>query len=611
MAWRDTLRSQLAYEMGDMPFGENGEPLNIRLVSTVELPYCTIENVLFESLPGWDVNASVFLPNKEKFPPPWPAIVVPVGHSSKTRNNYQIPAQAFAAMGFVAVIFDPPGMAGEKQPGNDHFTDGARCYLTGHSSNRYFIMDAIRCIDYLETRSDINMSNGVAMTGVSGGGTTTLHAVLLDDRITTAGPSCCVSPSEFHPVLDGYSACAEPYYFNRFKNGIDNTSLACAVAPVPLFLMYGEKDEIFQVEWSRSIASDIKHFYKKIGIENNFVAFEDTSGHAYTVRMASQFARWVIKWTYPRETALPEVSEADFEMLPPEKLFCYPRQEENMFTINRQLALDLRQERHTEDIPSAVRELTGIEKALPAAKIKYGHPLTTWVHDVTELLLTPEPGIDLPATLITPVDKQKSSGVFLFFDDQGRWDMLAKQKLLAQVVNFLDRDAEHFSLLTVDLRGWGDTKPAYLPFDISSWAHPDRFFTYLTAALGDALFAQQIRDGVSALEALKQLPAVDADKIVVGGRGMGALVALHVAALVPDVKAVIALENPAAFELFATSEKYTWPMTCFLPHVLKYYDVPELVGALNMPVIMVDPKDAEEQKMSESDVEELYAEVLA
>ena len=144
--WRDSVRVKMLRQMGEMPFGENGIPLNSRFVSRLELPHCKVENVLFESFKGWDVNASVFLPKKETFPPPWKAIVVPVGHSSKTRNNYQIPAQVFASLGYVAVIFDPPGMAGEKQGGNDHFTDAPRGYMTGHSANRYFVLDAIRLI---------------------------------------------------------------------------------------------------------------------------------------------------------------------------------------------------------------------------------------------------------------------------------------------------------------------------------------------------------------------------------------------------------------------------------------------------------------------------------
>lgn len=187
--YRKQVRRRLAEALGDLPFGKRGGPLNVRSVAEIDRGDFRVENVLFESLPGWDVNASVFLPSASRYPPPWVPIVMPVGHSAKEYPSHQIPAQVLARCGFLVVIFDAPGF-GEKGSGNDHFLDGVRCYLTGTTSQRYFVIDALRAIDYLATRRDVDMSHGVGMTGVSGGGLTTLYATLLDDRITAAGPAC-------------------------------------------------------------------------------------------------------------------------------------------------------------------------------------------------------------------------------------------------------------------------------------------------------------------------------------------------------------------------------------------------------------------------------------
>ena len=162
----DAIRTHIREAFGPMPFGRDGGDLNVRQISAFEGAQWRLENVLFESFPGWEVNASVFVPQGEG---PFPAVVIPVGHSGKQFDNYQIPARGFAALGFVAVLFDPPGQASEKKPGNDHFHDGVRTFLTGHSSSRYFVLDALRCIDYLESREDVDLGCGVGMTGVSGG----------------------------------------------------------------------------------------------------------------------------------------------------------------------------------------------------------------------------------------------------------------------------------------------------------------------------------------------------------------------------------------------------------------------------------------------------------
>ena len=224
--WRELGEAVCAHvraAFGPMPFGDAGAAVDARPVSRHETRHCGVENVLFESFPGWEVNASVFVPHG---PGPFPAVVLPVGHSGKQHAEYQIPAQAFASLGFLAVLFDPPGQDSEKQPGNDHFADGVRTYLTGHSSNRYFVLDALRCIDYLATRGDVDLSRGVGMSGVSGGGHTTLFATLFDDRIACQGPSCCLNRMADHPVGDLYAPCPEGLWWNRIGSGVDEVERA-------------------------------------------------------------------------------------------------------------------------------------------------------------------------------------------------------------------------------------------------------------------------------------------------------------------------------------------------------------------------------------------------
>ncbi len=603
-SWRRDVRLAVLSQMGEMPFGEMGAPLNIRQVSAFEWNHCRVENVLFESLPGWDVNASIFLPDEKKFPPPWKAIVIPVGHSSKTRPHYQIPAQAFARFGYVSVIFDPPGMAGEKQGGNDHFTDAVRCYLTGYSANRYFVIDALRVIDYLETRDDIDMSDGVGMTGVSGGGTTTMHAVLLDDRIAAAGPSCCAVPIAYHPVLDGYSTCSETLPPGRFKCGLDNVDLLCAALPAPLLLMCGEKDEVFKIEWSRQIAADIDSAYSGSGYKERFQFYADPGGHDYTLEMARRFTKWMDKWVARRpERDIPSLVQADFELIPPGKLYCYPNLDGNMYSLNRNIAEQLKQERKAENLSESIRHLAHMPPASSIPSARCSEPFQVWVHYVEEILLNPEPFIELPATFMYPMTADTAVGAVLFFDDRGRWSELRSQGLLAELAIFLDRSVTGSAVMSVDLRGWGDTTPAYLPYEIASWGDRDRYISYLSAAMGDHIFAQQIRDAAAALAYLKRRKEIDAQRIVVGGHGLGAAVALHVAGLDKDVAGVLAINGLWSFESLAVSKTYSWSLGAFFPNVLRYYDLPDLVGQSQNPLLMVNPLDAEKRPVDSAGTE--------
>ncbi len=600
--WRDRIRNSVKMQIGDAFLGARGSALNVRPVSRYETSICDIENVLFTSLPGWDVNASVFLPKKNIFPPPWPAVVIPVGHSSKTRVNYQIPAQIFSSLGYAAVLFDPPGMAGEKQDGNDHFIDGVRCYLTGTSSNLYFVMDALRCLDYLQSRPDIDSRHGFAMTGVSGGGNTTMYCMLLDDRIKAAGPACCALPSIQHPVLDGYAPCTETLAFGRFRDGIDDISLLCAAIPTPLMLMYGEKDEVFKLAYSDEIARQTASAYQVAGQAERFNSYADTAGHAYTMTMAVKFTEWMDRWIRKTIRRTLHVNPSLFRPLPDSLLFCHPRREGNIYSLNRQLALEQRKQHTRKDLARAVRSMIGSDQPIAVPGCRAGVATQVWFHYLQELMLTPEPGIELPATLLYPVQVHRRNGAVLFFDDRGRWTELRQQGLVAELVHFLQGEQQQASVLTVDLRGWGDTEPADLPYEIAAWGHSSRWISYVSAALGDHISAMRIRDGLSALAYLRSRPEIDPQKIVVGGYGQGGLVAQHVAALEHDLAGVFTIQAPATLMSLVEAKIYVWSQEAFMPNVLEYYDLPDLFVDLKIPALVVNPLDAEKKTLRETDL---------
>ena len=604
--WRAEIRQKVRAALGEMSFGPSGPPLNVRAVSRHERPGYVIENVLFESLPGWDVNASVYLPIAKEHPPPWPAIVVPVGHSGKQMESYQIPAQVFARCGYVALTFDPPGMAGEKQGGNDHFSDGVRCYLTGQSSNRYFVIDALRCVDYLETRDDVDMARGVGMTGVSGGGTTTMFATILDERIRASGPSCCATPNALHPVKDVYAPCAETLAAGRFADGYDDVDLLAAAAPTPVLLMAGTEDEVFKAAWSSQVAQEAGAAFSQAGLEDRFAYFADPGGHAYTATMALEFVKWMDRWV--RDTpdrAIPELGRDDFEMDKPELLKCGPRLDRNMFSVNRDRALELASNRPGSPGREGAAKVAHIAVPVPVPGARTGPPTLAWFHYVEEILLRPDTDIELPATFLYPARDGWRGPAVLYFDDRGRWTDLRANGPLARMTRFIDKETDGPAVLTIDLRGWGDSRPADTPYDLAGWADRSRWISYVSAALGDHILAMRIRDGLAALAYLRSREETGG-AIIAGGRGMGGVVALHVAAIDGKLAGAFSAEGLASFESLATSARYMWSHEDFLPGVLLHYDLPDLVRALTMPSLIVNPLGPGKEPLDKDTTEALY-----
>jgi len=152
--------------------------------------------------------------------------------------------------------------------------------------------------------------------------------------------------------------------------------------------------------------------------------------------------------------------------------------------------------------------------------------------------------------------------------------------------------------LTVDLRGWGDSAPAPYPYEIASWGSPDRCLGYLSAALGDPLLTQRVRDALAALAYLRSVPAVDGQRVILSGHGLGGVVALLAAAAAGGVAGVVTQAAPQSFEALVAAERPTWPADAYLTDALLHLDLPELADALACPVRILDARDGEGHPVS-------------
>jgi cephalosporin-C deacetylase-like acetyl esterase len=574
---------------GRLPVGDKGGPLEAKPVSSYAKNGFRIENFLFESFPGWQVNASVYVPTCCK--PPWPAIVFPVDHSGKQFPVIQFPAQVFAMNGYLTIVFDPPGQNGEKQLGNNHFTDGVRCYVVGESSNRYFVADALRSIDYLETREDVDLSRGVAITGVSGGGFTSMVSSVLDDRIQVVGVSCSLSSIERMTVAKRYSGCPETHMYRRFLEGLDDVDLLCAGYPKPTMVMAGRHDEVFLASEMERQADQVRAFYRAGDAEDRFEFVVDDVGHSYSIEHARRFVAFLNRWLGNRpDAAVPEVRSGDLTLIPSEELSCHPRNDVNMRSLALERAKTLEKTRDVS--PQAVRR-----SALSTVKARAdettpdcstGPEFRVFTHFWQQLLLRPENGIELPATFVFSLDAP--SAAVLHFDPDGRNHLLQSGGLLADAINFTDTEHRGFGALCVDLRGLGDSKPAVYPYEMTSWGSPDRTLSYVSAALGDSLMAMRVRDGLASLRYLRSRPEVHPDAIVVTGRGLCGLVALHVA-LIDGGCAAVVWDAPLGFKTLLEADDCRWSPEAFVPNVLLHYDLPEMAAAIDRPVSFFNPMD--------------------
>jgi len=597
------IRGKIKKYLGDLVSGKELKP---KKVSEHKFRGFRVENVVFESLPGWTVNASVFLPET---PPPWPAVIMPLGQGGKVLPDHQIPAQIFAMSGYAAIIFDPP-MSGEKNEGSDIFHDGIRCCLTDESSQKYFVADAIRAVDYMFSREDINTSPGAAITGVSGGGQTAVWSALIDDRISCVGAVCCLAPLSKHRIGDLYVSSPEIFPVGRIEEGIDDIDLAAGLMPKPLLVMAGRRDEVLRIEWARELSDEVLRLYNSAGMSEKFNFFVDDSGRAYTLPMAMRFVQWMNTWMRKKpDIQLPEIEDGSITLLTQEQVSCKAEPGGNIFTIQRRIGRHLREKRPAASklpvLQEKVKHITKSAAAHTTASSLSTDPHQVWRNHIEEILLMPEKGIEIPATFLYPAESGKKHPAILYFDEDGRWTDMRNHGPMVQAVEPV-KDKDHCCLFSVDLPGWGDTASHPVPYDISSYAGNRRQIAYLANASGDSLLSMKIRYALVCFKYLAERGEVDPDRIIVGGKKLGAVVALHLAVLEEKAKAFFGLEMLCSFQTLLETEEYRWNPDAFLPKVLTEYDLPDLLGGLNKPCLLVNPLDGQFKQLDEDLVALLY-----
>ncbi len=595
-------------------------PLNARVVSQYDLPEYRIENVLFQSLPGWEVNGTVYLPRK---PGRYPGVVCPTGHSNKGGKSYQQSAQVFARNGFIAISFDPPGAGGEMAHLNDHFTNGLIGYLTGFWSQTHFVVDALAAIDYLQTRPDVDPDAGFAVTGVSGGGHTSMYVGLLDDRVKFVAPVCCLAEHESLHLTGLYTSCPEQFGPGYVAAGLDYADLIAALAPKACLVVGGKEDEVFDYRATTRLFDDIRRIYRIAGVEDRCGFFlDEQSGHGYTVAMANEVVRWMNRILKNTDRPPLPLADADVPTIEREKLLCHPTSAANMFTVNRDEAQRLAKSRPHETDPAArrqrlqaaARKLLGLAQPAPLRVSPRSPARTSWHVLVEDLDLQPADGVHLPALFFSHVEVKQPRPALLWIDDAGRWAAFRHD-------GFLDAALDKFSpecppnrprILSLDVSGLGCLEPEPTAYDLAGWNDIQRILTYLSVANARPILGLQVRDALAALDYLRSRPEVDPQRLMIGGRGVGALVALHVALLDGKIHRVICSEMLSHYGALTEQFPYAWRPPIILPNVLSHYDLPEIPFAMpGTQVILINPCDAQQKPLSGEAADKLYAEAIA
>jgi dienelactone hydrolase len=616
-AWQSERKAFFLKQIGGLP---ERTPLKAQVTGTLQGKGYRVEKIMFESRPGFHVTGNLYLPET---PAPWPAVLVPCGHShdGKAVGQYQRAAILLAKHGMAAMCYDPVGQGERYQmldptqqrkvfddaahvptphPNvrlmctTEHTMMGISSALIGANVAQFRIWDGMRVIDYLQSRQDI-IPDKIGCTGNSGGGTETAYLMALDDRIAAAAPGCYLTT--FRRLIDTKGPQdGEQNIFGQIAFGMDEADYCIMRAPKPTLICAGTRDVTFDFPGTMDVFRDAKRFYSRLGYSERMDIAAPDAPHGFTIQLREAVARFMSRWLLGKEVVIREVdplpdlmsdeqlrefNQADWTA---EQLQCSPRGqvllmpgERSVFQINADTATALKATRekawgglYDDAKRHLIRETIGLDEKKP---VSHKQPETTGsiaradgvIH---KLALTADAGLQLPALLFEPKVPNGKAVLYLHGASLqqdaapgGPIDRLMKQGHL---------------VLAAELRGIGETETGLRKkgFGAGKFGR-DNLETLTAYLMGKSYVGMRTADVQSWLRFLKT-KAADVQLIATGE---AAIPALHAAALDREAFSTVTLRQmiPSWQSLMEADETFD-QLVNTVHGALKHYDLPELIG---------------------------------
>jgi dienelactone hydrolase len=276
--WQKRLRGKVTELLGGFP--AKPAPLEVQTLETKEYPGYRREKVVFQGRPGAYVLAYLLTPTKGKAPHPT-MICVP-GHgrgvddivgiddkgadrTDKEGYQHDFAIQA-VEHGMAAVAIEPMGFGCRRDPLTKKKGLGAAAcqpaagaaLLLGQTMIGWRVYDVMRTVDWIETRRELDAKR-VGLMGISGGGTCTTFASALEPRIKAAMISGYLNT--FRDSIVSLAHCIDNYV-PGILNWAEMYDVAGLIAPRPLFVESGERDNIFPIAASKASFERVKKVYE-------------------------------------------------------------------------------------------------------------------------------------------------------------------------------------------------------------------------------------------------------------------------------------------------------------------------------------------------------------
>jgi cephalosporin-C deacetylase-like acetyl esterase len=564
-----------------------------------------VDKIAYESLPGFWVTADLYRPIAGNGP--FPAIVLAPGHGAAGKTENWSWGANFARNGILALAYDPIGQGERLQyydaerkasfvgnPTGEHGEANVGPLLIGETIARYMVNDAMRGVDYLSSRADVD-ARRIGAFGCSGGGTMTAYFAALDDRVTAAAVACYIT--SFTELLASNQGAqdAEQSLPHFIEQRLDFADWIEAFAPKPYAVVSTESD-MFPFAGARATVDEAKRFYGLLEAADRLEWITGPGGHGNLGPISPQILSFFSRHLKGAEPAVPF---AAMRAPSPAAMIVTPTGQvstsiggESVYSIIKARGEHVIPKNlpRPADVQKAVRAITGaaaVPGARPAADtlaITSSERRAGYRYD--SVALKSDGSTELPGILVIPDGAGTRPAVLL---------MSAQPPAVSLVATLAKANRV---LLALQPRptpvGTESIKSPYLgPFNLLSM----RAFL-----VGRSLLGLRVDDTIRAVDALTAMPGVDRRAITGYGIGPSGMAVLHGAALDSRLSALVLEDTLSAYRLIVDQPAPRLAAELLAPGLLTRYDTGALLRAVSpRSVTIVSPRDATGTPMSESE----------
>ena len=290
-AWQRRARARLEQVLG-LPLERCEE--NFRIEWTREEEDKTEIRFVFSSEEDVEVGCHLLLPREAKGR--LPLVICLQGHSTGMHISLGAPkypgdeetisggdrdfARQIVKRGQAALALDQRGFGerGGTPKGPACQQPAVQALLLGCTLIGERCWDISRAIDVVLAHFPQIDGDRIALMGNSGGGSASIYAAALDERITAAMPSCAFCG--YLPSIGAQHHCICNYVPGILKD-FDMGDLGALIAPRSLVVVSGQGDGIFPIDSAREQAEITRAAYRAAGAPDQFEQVVGAQGHRF------------------------------------------------------------------------------------------------------------------------------------------------------------------------------------------------------------------------------------------------------------------------------------------------------------------------------------------